>query len=53
MREETGVRREKEGDREKKERGGISDKWASPPRGVHVSETALQNSWMAKCERFL
>ena len=23
----------------------MADKWAPPPRGVHVSETALQNGW--------
>ena len=44
--------RDKEGDREKKDRGGNTDKWAPPPCGVHVSKTAMQNYWMAKCERF-
>ena len=41
--------------RQKKERGegDGADKWASLPRGVHVSETGHQNSPMVKNKRFL
>ena len=37
---------------ERRKREGVTKKWAPPPRGVHVSKTALQNCWMTKCERF-
>jgi hypothetical protein len=43
-----------EGERWEKKRGvhvGY-DRRAPPARGVHVSETTLQNRWMVKRERF-
>ena len=42
MRDEKG---DKEGDREKRERGN-ADKWSPPPRGARVSKAALQNCRM-------
>ena len=55
MREER--KRETEKRERERESGGSTDKWAPPPRGVHVSKTALQNPAlqnrrMAKSERF-
>ena len=37
---------------ERRKREGVTEKWAPPPRGVHVSKIALQNCWMTKCEQF-
>ena len=47
------MREERKRETEKRESWGSTDKWAPPPRGVHVSKPALQNRRMAKSERFL
>jgi len=46
------MREERKRETEKRESGGSTDKWAPPPRGVHVSKTTLQNRRMAKSEWF-
>ena len=52
------MREERNRETEKRERGGSTDKWAPPPRGVHVSKTTGWpkvngfDSWMVEDTRF-
>lgn len=46
------VYKPEKGRKRKGKRGKVAGMWASSSRVIHVSETTLQNSWMAKYKWF-